>query len=166
MGEDRTTGDLRDEPRTNQRLTVAQAAEALGITEGAVRSRIKRGTLPTVKEGTSVYVVLGAGTSGANQSTYNDEPYGGPSDQTGLIESLQDQIEYLRGQLEAEREAGRRKDHLLAAALERIPAIEAPRDEPRAPETATEGESDTETPADDTEEPRRSSWWRRFFGFE
>ena len=43
MGEDRT-----GEPQANhERLTVAQAAAALGITEGAVRSRIKRGTLAT-----------------------------------------------------------------------------------------------------------------------
>jgi hypothetical protein len=30
--------------------TVAQAAAKLGITEGTVRSRIKRGTLPTAKD--------------------------------------------------------------------------------------------------------------------
>ena len=36
------------EPEANhERLTVPQAAAALGITEGAVRSRIKRGTLRT-----------------------------------------------------------------------------------------------------------------------
>ena len=44
------------------------------------------------------------------------------------------------------------------------PPPPAPRD---APETSTEGEHGTETPASDTDEPRRSrSWWRRFFGFE
>ena len=66
---------------------------------------------------------------------------GEPSDQSKLVESLQDQVSYLRGQSEAEREAGRRKDHLLAAALERILAIEAPRD---ALETASETASDGE----------------------
>ena len=38
------------EPQTHQRLTVAQAAAKLGITEGTVRSRIKRGTLPAAKD--------------------------------------------------------------------------------------------------------------------
>ena len=33
-------------------------------------------------------------------------------------------------------------------------------------DTASEGETGTETPANDTGEPRRSSWWRRFFGFD
>ena len=61
MGDGRTD-EPRDEPQADQRLIVAQAADALDITEGAVRSRIKRGTLPTVKEGGTVYVVLG-GTS-------------------------------------------------------------------------------------------------------
>src|SRR5215210_7148105 len=132
MGEDRTD-EPRDEPQAKQRLTVAQAADALGITEGAVRSRIKRGTLPTVKEGGTVYVVLDAGTSEANQSTNIGEPRGEPSDQSELVESLQDQISHLRGQLDAEREAGRRKDHLLAAAFERIPAIEG-QGQPEPPE--------------------------------
>jgi hypothetical protein len=59
VGEDHT-----DEPQTNhERLTVAQAAAALGLTEGAVRSRIKRGTLPTTKEGSTVFVLLGGSTS-------------------------------------------------------------------------------------------------------
>ena len=39
----------------------------MGITEGAVRSRIKRGTLPTTKERGTVFVLLGDGTSGAYQ---------------------------------------------------------------------------------------------------
>jgi hypothetical protein len=165
MGEGRID-EPRDDPRANQRLTVAQAAVALGITEGAVRSRIKRGTLPTVKEGGTVYVVLGDGTSETNQSTNAAEPRSEPTDQSGLVESLGDQVSYLRGQLEAEREAGRRKDHLLAAALERIPAIEAPRDAREAPEPSTEGEAGTEAPTNDTGEPRRRSWLSRFFGIE
>ncbi len=148
------------EPRANQRLTVAQAATALDITEGALRSRIKRGTLPTVKEGGTVYVMLGGGTSKANHPPHTDEP----SDQTKLVESLQDQVTYLRQQLDAEREAGRRKDHLLAAALERIPELGAPRDEPHAPENAAEPRPPTETPASGTGEPR-PSWLRRWFGF-
>ena len=43
------------------RVTVVKAAELLGLTEGAVRQRIKRGTLPIEKpvDG-SVYVLLDA----------------------------------------------------------------------------------------------------------
>jgi len=121
VGEDRT-----GQPQTNQRLTVAEAAASLGITEGAVRSRIKRGTLPTTKEGGTVFVLLGGGTSQANQP-----PNAGvPGDQSELIVSLQDQIRYLREQLDAEREARteerRRHDTVVAQLTSKIPAIEAP----------------------------------------
>ena len=122
MGEDRA-----GEPQANQeRLTVAQAAAALGITEGAVRSRIKRGTLPTTKERGKVFVLLGDGTSGANQLPN----IGVPGDQSELIASLQDQVRYLREQLDAEREARteerRRHDTVVAQLTSKIPAIEAP----------------------------------------
>ncbi len=155
----------RDEPQANQRLTVAEAAVRLGITEGAVRSRIKRGTLPTIKEGGTVYVVWG-GTSEANHTAKTGEPSGEPSDQSELVESLQDQVQYLRQQLEAEREAGRRKDHLLAAALERIPAIEPPETpgEPRAASEGPERAEPRDRGAEAQEAAERRSWWRTIFG--
>jgi excisionase family DNA binding protein len=53
-GVDRPTPD---EP-PGRRLTVAQAADVLGISDDAVRSRIKRGTLRAVRESGRVFVVL------------------------------------------------------------------------------------------------------------
>jgi hypothetical protein len=65
-------------------------------------------------------------------------------------------------------------DHLLAAALERIPAIEPPPDtptpnsspEPReSPQTFSEQQgSGTVSPEDAGQE--KSSWWKRVFGLE
>ena len=172
----RTTDVPRDVPPADHvRLTVAQAADRLGITRGAVRSRIKRGTLPTAKEAGRVYVVLGGGTPQANHASDADEPTGEPSAQRGdpLVEELREQVAYLRQELAAEREAGRRKDHLLAAALERIPpAIEPPRDAPHAPETVAEDAGDvrshptTEGAQEGTQPRPEQSWWRRWFGFE
>jgi hypothetical protein len=134
------------EPQANhRRLTVAQAAAALGITEGAVRSRIKRGTLPTEKEGGTVFVLLGRGTSQATQTTNTDVP----RDQSELIASLQDQVRYLREQLDTEREVRteerRRHDTVLAqlsaANAEQartIRELEAPQEPPETAETAEE----------------------------
>ena len=142
MGEDRT-----GEPQANQeRLTVAQAAARLGITEGAVRSRIKRETLPTAKEGGAVYVLWGDGTSQANQPPNT----GVPGDQSELIASLQDQVSYLREQLDAEREARteerRRHDTVVAQLTSRIPAIEAPASPEReSTETVEEAPDRTES---------------------
>jgi hypothetical protein len=162
MGEDRT-----DKPQANhERLTVAQAAASLGITEGAVRSRIKRGTLATAKEGGNVFVLLGDGTSQANQTPSDDVP----SDQLQLIEALQDQIRYLRDQLDAEREARteeqRRHDTIVAQLTSKIPAIEAPQEPTDAPETVDEVPESAEhrSATGGAQEGPRRPWWRRVFG--
>ena len=65
MGESRT-----DEPRRTNRLTVQQAAAHLGISEGAIRNRIKRGTPRAERKDGRVYVLL-AGP--ANHDESNDE---------------------------------------------------------------------------------------------
>ncbi len=181
MGEGRLSGD---EPPTNQRLTVPEAASWLGITEAAVRGRIKRGTLRSYREEGNVYVVL-VGDESRGESTANraasdsessikrdapdDAPATDPREE--LVEELRGQVDYLQGIIGTRDRELSEMRRLLAGALERIPEIEAPRDSPPEPrdarETTTEGEPGTETPADDTGEPRgRSSWWRRFFGFE
>jgi excisionase family DNA binding protein len=54
VGEDRTD---RSGPYQS-RVPVREAAEALGISEGAVRMRVKRGTLPSTREGRRLYVLL------------------------------------------------------------------------------------------------------------
>ena len=162
MGEGHT-----GEPQANhERLTVAQASASLGITEGAVRSRIKRGTLPTMKERGTVFVLLGGGTSQANQTPN----YGVPGDQSELIASLQDQIRYLREQLDAEREARteerRRHDTVVAQLTSKIPAIEAPQEASEAAETAQE-EPERAEPRPDApgaQESVQRPWWRRVFG--
>ncbi len=129
-----------------QRLDVNQAAEVLGLSTDAVRKRARRGTLDSEKtEDGSLYVWLDNGTP-------NGTPNGSTPTQAHL-DSLQEQIEFLRRELE-------RKDHLLAAALERIPAIEAPQTNAEdaggsEPHPATEG-------VQEGAEPR--SWWRRWFG--
>jgi hypothetical protein len=70
---------------------------------------------------------------------------------------LRDQIENLQRELEVRNDELRRKDHLLAAALERIPAIEAPQEPSEShvspPDEAGKGE----------EGPERRSWLYRFF---
>jgi hypothetical protein len=162
VGEDHT-----GEPQANhERLTVAQAAASLGITEGAVRSRIKRGTLPTMREAGTVFVLLGGSTSQANQPPNTGVPGG----QSELVDALQDQIRYLREQLDAEREARtderRRHDTIVAQLTSRIPAIESPSDERESPLTVDE-EPERAEPRPVTVESQESvqrPWWRRVFG--
>jgi hypothetical protein len=162
VGEGRT-----GEPQANhERLTVAQAAARLRITEGAVRSRIKRGTLPTVKEGGTVLVLLGGGTSQANQPPNTGVPGG----QAELVEALQDQIRYLREQLDAESEARteerRRHDTVVAQLTSRIPAIEAPQEARETPQTVEDasGGAPPHPGTEGAQEGVQRPWWRRLLG--
>jgi hypothetical protein len=132
-----------------RRHTVNEAAEVLGISAEAVRARMNRGTLSKEKdEDGTVYVRL----DGARTHTNGDHTADHTAPGSLTFQLMQDQIAFLRAELE-------RKDHLLARALERIPAIEAPSDE-RGPSVRV---------ADDVEEDQRRggaerrSWWRRFF---
>jgi len=152
MGDGRT-----GEPQANhERLTVAQAAVSLGITEGAVRSRIKRGTLPTAKEGARVFVLLGGGTAQANQTQAADVP---DARTDALIDELRDRVRALE-------EANSENRRIIAALTSRIPAIEAPPGASGSPETAEE-EAERVRPHSDAPSPQeatRSPWWRRIFG--
>ena len=154
MGEGHT-----GEPQANQEhLTVAQAAGALVITEGAVRSRIKRGTLPTTKERDGVRPIGRWYVGGV------------PGGQSELIASLQDQIRYLREQLDAEREARteerRRHDTVVAQLTSKIPAIEAPTETRDADKPAEEqqGRGEPRPDAGGAQEDVQRPWWRRMFG--
>jgi hypothetical protein len=158
-----------DEPQANQRLTVAQAAAALGINEGAVRSRIKRGTLQTTKENGTVFVLLGDGTSSANQAPNAVEPTAQPE----LVVELRDRVASLERELER-RAAETERLHQIVAGLAQataeqartIRAIEAPTEVPEAAETVEE-EPEGAAPQSDTpgpQTPLQRPWWRRVFG--
>ncbi len=172
MGEEHRTYHWGADQPTDQRLTVAQAATSLGITEGAVRSRIKRGTLPTTKESGTVFVLLGGSTSQANQTPNASVP----GAQSELVEELRDRVAFL------EREMKRRGDeterlHQIVAGLAQaiaeqartIRAIEAPatQDPSESPETVEEApvraEPRSGTPGPQSP-PQRRSLWRRVFG--
>jgi hypothetical protein len=135
------------------RYTVDQAADMLGISSGAVRSRLSRGTLQSVREGGTVYVLLPADMLRNADRDATDTQADIPS---SLFDQMQGRIESLERQLEQANERDRENRRIIAALTSRIPAIEAP---PEAPES-TETE---ESPAQE-EEPRRGFWSRLFGG--
>jgi hypothetical protein len=102
------------------------------------------------------------GTSQSNQTSNVDVP----SDQSQLIEALQDQIRYLREQLDAEREARteeqRRHDTIVAQLTSKIPAIEAPQEATDAPETVEEAteEAEPRSAAGGAQESAQRPWWQ------
>jgi hypothetical protein len=146
---------------TQRRLTVHEAARRLGISEDAVRMRVKRETLTSEREEGRLYVLL------------DEDPTTDPTDRTDeLIEELRNRVGSLEDQLGQERRANDENRRLLLAALERIPPqIEAPTESPLRAEEAPGGSTPGEAraaPEAAGERPERQGerrpWWRRVFG--
>ena len=154
MGEDRT-----DRPgATNQRVTVPEAAELLGITAEAVRMRIKRGTLRSERRGGRVFVLLGP-----DQPTERTSE--GPGESGTLTSQMQDRIDSLERQLEEANERDRENRRIIVALTSRIPAIEAPASPEERESDVSPGPSDTPTEAPtEAQEGVQRPWWRRVFG--
>ena len=149
MGEDRTG---QPDP-TNQRITVSEAAELLGITAEAVRMRIKRGTLRSERQAGRVFVRLGPDQP-TEHTTERTEP---TEDRTAEL------IATLREQLQAERQAHAEARRIIAGLVERIPAIEAPRESPVPVEEPSEGAEphpSAEGAQEDAQGAQGRPWWR------
>lgn len=152
--------------RLGERHTVKEAAEVLRTTVDAVRGRIRRGTLDSVKLDGVVYVLLDAtnrehqsGQSESDGSDGRQEPgdqAGLVADQSELVGELRDQIDWLRREVE-------RKDTIIMSLTQRIPELEAPGETRDAPETSSP-RSDRGTAQEDSQETtQRRSWLHRFF---
>ena len=126
---------------TVRRVTVPEAADILGTTTDAVRSRIRRGKLRREEGGDgTVYVLLddvhdsptsakdgretGHQTVGDGRETVDDGP---------LVERMASEIDHLRGQLEEAQAANRENRRIIAALTQRIPELEAPQEAPATP---------------------------------
>src|SRR4051812_12532269 len=160
MGEDRTPYNT-DRTQADRKLTVAQAADILDISSEAVRARVRRNQLGSKKIGGTLYVYLPdevVHDQTESDTDHTPHEHKRTEEQTLLVEVLRQQLE------EANR-ANSELRRLLAAALERVPAIEAPEeppDERDPPETATVAPSGSTGPVGeqgDTGQPR-ASWWR------
>ncbi len=177
MGEDRT-----DRPSSDlDRVTVAQAAAALKISQDAVRKRIARGTIPHDRdESGRVYVYLAPSETvhKTGQDTAHDD--GTKPVQDAYIRRLEDQMAFLRRELE-------RKDAILLNLTERIAELEAPSEAPENVEPAScavevhesteEASGAPEAPdaqqgrgvlphfdAPGAQEGAHRPWWRRVLG--
>jgi hypothetical protein len=148
MGEEHRTYHWGADLTPNQRrVPVAKAAELLGISEGAVRMRVKRGTLPSTREGGRLYVLLDT-----EPTPEPERPHDRTHDRTSEL------IATLREQLEAERRANEENRRIIAALTQRIPEIEAPPEPRESPESP----APSETPTEGSGGPQSASerrWW-------
>src|SRR5215204_3913656 len=127
---DQADGMLGDTPFDMtglRRVTVEEAARLLGLSDNAVRKRLERGTLRSEKIDGVRFVHLYDNMSQHAPRHVNDMPTSMSGDIALIqahLDSVNEQLDYLKSVIEKRDEEIRRKDHLLAAALERIPAIE------------------------------------------
>src|SRR5215207_10862276 len=129
------------------RLSVAQAATVLGVTQAAVYKRIQRGTIEHDKDSEGrVFVYLDASDIPSDISM--DEPEASTdvsmdgSNSAELIAELRTHNEHLRQEVEAWREEACRKDAILMTMAQRIPELEPPREEPREVPVSSSEEAD------------------------
>jgi DNA-binding Lrp family transcriptional regulator len=129
---------VADTPSDISRLTVPEAAQALGISPEAVRNRLSRGTLKSVKESGTVYVLLETDRPRHTGDIPTDRPHDISRE---LLAELRDRVSFLERLLEEEREARtderRRHDTLMAQLMQRIPELEPPREPRESPSEAT-----------------------------
>jgi hypothetical protein len=141
---------------------VPEAADALGVTVDAIRSRVKRGTIDHVREGGRVYVLLGADQDRPGHDQGTDRP----GESTTLISQMQARIDSLEGQLDEANERDRENRRIIAALTSRIPAIEAPSDAEATDADETVDEQGRGQPRSDAQGPQTGAqrpWWRRMF---
>ncbi len=147
---------------------MAEASKILGVTVEAVRGRIKRGTLEHERDSGTVYVLLHADQTPTGPQPDADQPSDRLQSDSGVLTSeLRDRLRYVEGQLEAERQAHAEARRIIAGLVERMPAIEAPRESPEGPQTVEEEPERAEpqpSPSAPQTAAQRRPWWRRIIG--
>src|ERR687898_2964702 len=157
VGEDRDA----TQDAAQDRVTIQEAAQRLGVKEDAIRKRIQRGTLRHEKtqEG-RVFVWLDAApdaTQDTAQDTYRD------ASQDALLTAKDETIAALREQLAQANERDRENRRIIAALTSRIPAIEAPQETSEAPETPSGAAPNNQAPPEPETPTEQRPWWRRVF---
>src|SRR3954447_9853770 len=149
----RTTGD-----GVGDRYNIPDAAKVLGLSEEAVRQRVKRGTLNSIKVDGKLYILLGPAattdTSGDQGQPFNDTS----NDTSRLVDTLESEITHLRRQLEQANERDRENRRIIAALTQRIPELEPAREAPSEPRESPTTPSEEQGNGEPPEQEKRS-WW-------
>ena len=174
------------QPDATVRMTVQEAASALGITVEAVRGRMHRGKYGREKaEDGRVFVLLspdqlanGDERSESSTAHVHDHSSDRSHDQSPhvrerlygqeeLVEQLRDENAFLRAELEARnqevrrreeehREEAARKDAIIMSLTQRVPELEAAPKPQQPPETPSEATDEAE-PRSATEEQQEQN---------
>ena len=125
-----------DVDRRLEQVDIATAATRLGMSLDGVRKRIKRGHLRGGKVDNRWYVVLPVEQTTSTDSLDSldkqvdtPEQTRSPAEDTAsrsiqkLIAILEEEVVFLRRELDARTEELRRKDHIIAALTQRLPPL-------------------------------------------
>jgi hypothetical protein len=139
-----------------ERLTVAQAAARLRVSQDAIRKRIRRNTIDYDQDPDGrIYVYVDSSEIAQDESS--------DASMERLVQVQHDDIEFLRRELATRTEELRRRDSIIAALTQRLPEIEAPSEQRLTLENTTENEARVERPAS-SQQVRRGAhrpWWRK-----
>jgi hypothetical protein len=153
--------------RGGKRYSIPDAAKVLGLTEDAVRQRVKRGTLDSIKVGGSLFVLLDNDTSpnvsNDQEQPVSDRSHDTSSDTSRLVETLEGEVAYLRRQLDQANERDSENRRIIAALTQRIPELEAASEARDGSESASPRSDRGAAPEDSQEGAQRRSWLYRFF---
>jgi hypothetical protein len=148
------------------KVTIREAAARLGVTEAAIRKRIQRGSLgKEMGQDGRVYVSLDSSQDKSHPESQVESE--------GLVESLQDQITFLRAQLDVRAEEIQRRDVIIsqltqanAALAARVPELEAAQELSEHAEEPADSAVGVQGQPTSSEEPSGSDrpWYRRWFG--
>ena len=152
----------------HERLTIQEAAHRLGVSESAIRKRIKRGTLK--REKTEEGRVLVSMETPAPTSVPGAEEVRTP-ERDALISQMQKRVAFLEHELEVRSEEIRRRDTIIMNMTEAMKALSPPSQSPppgerESPQTVEEEPQRAEPRPDapSAQEGAQRPWWRRMLG--
>ncbi len=149
-----TRHDMTDRATRHDVVSVAEAADVLGITPDSVRARLRRGSLAGEKQGTTWMVHLGRATR--HDVTRQRDTTSRDSDRDDVLEELRNDKRYLQEQLDRalrQLEAERQRADVLQ--LRAIGTGETP---------TTSSEAPGSPRGDDQPVHGLRAWWRRLWG--
>jgi hypothetical protein len=151
----------RSGPDPDELLPLAEAAQRLGIAYDTARKRLKAGTLEGSRRGGRWYVRLPRSGPDSGPRKAHSEPI-----PDALVAALQAEIAFLRQALDAEIEARRRADHLVAGLVERLPALAeaATSQDASVSENLASRSDETREMDSDLSLPRWRRFWHRIVG--
>jgi excisionase family DNA binding protein len=148
----------------HQRLTIQEAAHRLGVSESAIRKRIKRGTLKREKTEDGRVLVYMEAPAPPSAPGADEVP---TTERDALISQMQGRIDSLERERDVRTEEIRRRDTIIMNMTEAMKALnppargESPQEPRESPETVEE-EPERAEPRPDApgaQEGGQRRWW-------